>query len=202
MSKGKPTKSQINLLISAFLYGLGKKPFGVLRSTRVATLGPMLSQGLLQYGKDPGVFLEITVAGVEALRGLSHEGHDLPELIKQWDAETKALAVVKRLESIHMDAYKALSFQMDWPKACSITKPSSSWFFRASPRAPRLVEAVLCSIEEAKAKLPEDILKLRRQLLDLEDLLEGVNRIDKELRALNVKASDVSDDGGSDGTDD
>jgi hypothetical protein len=61
---------------------------------------------------------------------------------------------------------------------------------------------VLCSIEEAKAKLPEDILKLRRQLLDLEDLLEGVNRIDKELRALDVKASDVSDDGGSDGTDD
>lgn len=45
MNKGKLTKSQINLLISAFLYGLGKKPFGVLRSTRVATLGPMLSQG-------------------------------------------------------------------------------------------------------------------------------------------------------------
>ena len=45
MSNGKLTKSQIKLLISAFSYSLGKKPFGVLRSTRVATLGPMLSQG-------------------------------------------------------------------------------------------------------------------------------------------------------------
>ena len=32
--------------------------------------------------------------------------------------------------------------------------------------------------------------------------LDGVNKIDEELRALGVKASDVSDNGGNDGTND
>jgi hypothetical protein len=198
----KLTKTQIKLLILAVSHSVGIKPFGVLLSGRAEALKPLLEQGLLRQHKPSDAFLEVTPAGVDALRGLSHEEHDVPALVKRWDAEAKALAIIERLESTHMGAYKALSFQVEWPKACSISKPSSSWFFRPTGRPGRVVERVLGAIEEAKTKLPEDVLKLRRQLLDLEDLLDGVNKIDEELRALNVKASDVSNNGGSDGTDD
>lgn len=199
----KLTKGQINLLISAISYSVGVKSFGVLSSARPETLNPLLENGLLQHNGRPGnSFVEITPAGVDALRGLSHEEYDLPKLIDQWDREAKASAIVGKIESIHADAYKALSLQAEWPKACSIAKPSSSWFYRPTARSGRHIERVLESIEEAKAKLPEDILKLRRQLLELEGLLDGVNKIDEELRTLGVKASDVSGNGGPNEADD
>ena len=199
----KLTKGQINLLISAISYSVGVKSFGVLSSARPETLNPLLENGLLQHNGRPGnSFVEITPAGVDALRGLLYEEYDLPKLIDCWDREAKASVIVNKIESIHADAYRALSLQAEWPKACSIAKQSSSWFYRSTARPGRHVERVLASIGEAKAKLPEDILKLRRQLLDLEDLLDGVNKIDEELRALGVKASDVSDNGGNDGTND
>ena len=79
----KLTKGQINLLISAISYSVGVKSFGVLSSARPETLNPLLENGLLQHNGRPGnSFVEITPAGVDALRGLSHEEYDpVPEVL-------------------------------------------------------------------------------------------------------------------------
>jgi hypothetical protein len=197
----KLTKRQINVLISVVSNSVRAKRFGTFRPASVKTVNLLLERGLLQISRSPAGSLDVTPAGVDALRGLSHEEYDLPALIKRWDAEAKASVIVEKIESVGGDAYRMLSQQQVWPSGSSLKKSCSVAFFGAGPRPPEIVDLVLGSISEAQARLPEDILKLRRQLIDLEQLLEGVNKIDAELRTLGVHrqsgapGSGRSDDG-------
>jgi DNA-binding MarR family transcriptional regulator len=195
----KLTKGQINVLISVVSNSVRAKRFGTFRPASVKTVNLLLERGLVQISRSPAGFLSVTPAGVDALRGLSHEEYDLPALIKRWDAEAKASVIVEKIEAVGGDAYRMLSQQQVWPAGSSFKKSCSVNFFGAGP--PEIVDLVIGSISEAQARLPEDILKLRRQLIDLEQLLEGVNKIDAELRTLGVHrqsgapGSGRSDDG-------
>lgn len=116
MSKGKLTKGQINVLISVVANGIKAKRFGAFRPASVKTVNLLLERSLLRIARSPAGSLDVTPAGVDALRGLSHEEYDLPALIKRWDAEAKASLVVERLEAVGGDAYRALSQQQVWPE--------------------------------------------------------------------------------------
>jgi hypothetical protein len=184
MSKKTLTKGMVNALGEAISRSLGKS--SAYPSPRTDARQRLVGLGLLVEAESG--LLEITPAGVDALREVPGDvDAGLAALVARWDAEAKAKPIVERIKEINPHAFDRLCRLKDWPLSSTLRSPSGFGWSSHRNRPDRLLEICLDSIGQARIALPSAILKLRCQLTELEDLMDGVKKIHEELRSLGVK---------------